>query len=106
VLGSKILAKKLYTCVKSGITVPNIKEKIEMSTMQICTIEVNNLFKLKQIPILNTEKGTCNVSVYQPRHHYFDIHFYDTLIPTYLAMVQIILKKKPTVYKILTSYVA
>jgi hypothetical protein len=57
--------------------IPNIKEKIEMSAMQICVIEVNNLFKLKQIPILQTEKCTCNVSVYQPGHHYFDIHFYD-----------------------------
>jgi hypothetical protein len=48
--------------------IPNIKEKIKMSTMQICIIEVNNLFKLNQIQILQTEKGTCNVSVYQPGH--------------------------------------
>jgi hypothetical protein len=66
-------------CLKIKM-IPNIKEKIKMSTMQICIIEVNNLFKLKQIQILQTEKGTCNVSVYQPGHHYFDIHFYDIVI--------------------------
>jgi hypothetical protein len=34
--------------------IPNIKEKIEISTMQICIIEVNNLFKLKQIYVNKT----------------------------------------------------